>query len=410
MSLSIFDNHTLYVRFDVATEAQILQCFMDACATYKRTYDATLECRVRVNLVQDHQGKTFGFAFVFVTNSAVYHMLLGKNPDGTDRIQYLNDPTWVPPSNPQEEVDRSIDNSSNFYGWASLNDQGRLWADIVEEEEEAQRQRELVLQAYICPKIKIQLDPLMVLPPIKLTPQQIETKKLKIISCNENKSDFDPNLITIQELLYLNIDRAAAKPVEPKYMPNILRCTNVPFWVTPADLKMQFKPYATDSETIHDRCIKGRRMQEAYPFININAENIAFIIFDPSTYDAYFALHMMKKTIITKLNNQGSHNTVTLIFTHSFRTDRDIMTTITQSPRIYHTPGPTSSPELSQQPPKSRKGDESDKRNNSNRRHGANNDKKQGSNKNNDRKRDDGRHTQKKEVQAVNFFGSLKSE
>lgn len=342
MSLSFFDNHTLYVRFDVATEGQILECFKVACANYKRNHDPNLKVDIKVNLVQDHQGKHFGFAFVFITNSSVYHMLLGKNPDGTDRIQYIDDPTWVPPAEgPKEEVTNEVEDdcqwSSNGNGWASLGtiDKGKSWADIIEEEEEEEKKKEKIRQAYICPKIKIELEPLMVLPPIKLTPQQIEDKKRKIIEYNENKPDFDPNLIKVEEYFYLNIDRAGAKPVDPKYMPNILRCTNVPSWVTPLDLKMRFKMFATDSVTMHERSIKGRKIQEQYPFININAENIAFVIFDPSTYDAYFALHMMKKTVIIKSNNQGGTNTCTLVFTHSFRTDRDIMTTLGRMPKVY---------------------------------------------------------------------------
>src|SRR5437660_9509185 len=119
MALSIFDNHTLYVRFDVATEAQILNCFIEACGTYKKNHDPNLECRVRVNLVQDHQGNNFGFAFVFVTNPAVYHMLLGKNPDGTDRVQYLDDPTWVPPSSPEVKKTEQMDKTEGAVsGWA----------------------------------------------------------------------------------------------------------------------------------------------------------------------------------------------------------------------------------------------------------------------------------------------------
>src|SRR5690606_9795322 len=110
-----------------------------------------------------------------------------------------------------------------------------------------------------------------------------------------------------------------------KYMPNILKCKNVPAWITKDDLKVQFAPYASDSETVHERVIKGRRVEETYPFVNINDDRVAFVIFDPSTHDAYFALHMMKKTVIGKRLPDGTETRITLIFGHSFRTDRDMI-------------------------------------------------------------------------------------
>jgi hypothetical protein len=42
---------------------------------------------------------------------------------------------------------------------------------------------------------------------------------------------------------------------------------------------------------------------------------------------------MMKKTIITKREPDGTVKTATLIFSHSFRTERDIMADISKQPR-----------------------------------------------------------------------------
>lgn len=329
---NFYDNRTLFIKCEGATPGQIGSCFRLALDEYQSKYKTNLNCRFRVNLVENKEGHSFGIAFVFVTNPAVYYMLLGKNPDGSDRIEYRDDPSWEQPK------EGEIINDS---GWSAISPPvftpGMSWADMVEEEDAyndkvaAKLVTEKLQQEP--PKIPIPLEPLMVLPPYKLTPEQIAEKRAKIIEDNSGKKDFDPSLIEIPDLAYLSVDRAMAIPLDSKFMPNILKCKDVPDWITKEDLKMEFTPYATDSKTLQERFVKGRRSEETYPFVNINQDRVAFIIFDPSTHDAQFALHMMKKTVIKKTASDRTVKTATLIFSHSFRTERDIMADISQQPR-----------------------------------------------------------------------------
>ena len=376
---NVYDNHTLFIKCDCASVKQIRQAFHEALTTYQTKTQSDLNCRFRVNLVENREGKSFGIAFVFVTNPAVYHMLLGKNPDGSDRIEYRDDPSWSAPAagdiandagwstisapvhTPATKPTRSLESQSDI--WSEVSDavytpgssSGKSWCDMMDEEEEAERQalldamteeerqaelrrrEELRLQEakskYVCPKIPFPLEPLMVLPPYQLTPQQIAEKREKIIADNEGKAQFNPDLVEIPSVSYFSVDRAMATPVESKFMSNILKCKEIPLWVTKEDLKAQFSPYASDSATRQERFIKGRRVEETYPFVNINDDRVAFIIFDPSTHDAQFALHMMKKTVIRKEMPDNKVNEVTLIFGHSYRTDRDMMADISQKPR-----------------------------------------------------------------------------
>ncbi len=311
-----YDTHTLFIKCDCATESQIRQAFQTALSDYQSKYNVELNCKYRVNLVETREGISLGIAFVFVTNSSVYFMLLGKNPDGSDRVTYIDDPSWIPP--PQGEL-------SNSSGWSNI-DSSTSWADI------SICDNHDVYQT--CPKIISQLPPLMELPPYTLTPAQIEAKRLKIIHDNEGKAGFDEKLIEIPTTAHLCVDRAMVTPVEPKFMPHILKSKGVPQWITPQDLKSHFAPYASDNTTIQDRFIKGLRIEEAYPFVNINPEGVAFIIFDPRTHDAQFALHMMRKVTLSKTDADGHLLTVTLLFGHSFRTDRDLMVDINQRGRV----------------------------------------------------------------------------
>jgi uncharacterized membrane protein YgcG len=324
----ITDNRTLYIKCDCASAAQIRSAFDEALTKYETEHREHLNCRFRVNLVENKEGISFGISFVFVTNPAVYHMLLGKNADGSDRVEYRDDPSWTPPI-PGDNV--------NDAGWSTISEpvftETKSWADMMDEEDEYQAKVEAEKQKYVCPKIAVPLEPLMVLPPYRLTPYQVDEKREKIIDENEGKPDFNPELVEIPPTAYFTVEPALAKPVEPKFMANILKCKGVPPWITKEDLKVQFSPYVSDGETPQERYIKGRRVEETYPFVNINDDRVAFVIFDPSTPDALFALHMMKKTIISKKMPDSSVNKVTLIFAHSFRTDRDMMADISQRPR-----------------------------------------------------------------------------
>lgn len=325
----LYDTHTLFIKCDCATTVQIHDAINEAITKYQNDNSVDLECRFKVNRVETREGIPVGIAFVFLTNSAVYYMLVGKNIDGSDRVEYKDDPSWSPPVN---------NKSSNDSGWSiiapPIKSSKMNWADETDDDIWCETtnisKSGTVSKIPSCPKISFPLEPLMKLPPYHLTEDQIKDKKQKIIGDNEGKKDFDVSLIKISDVAYFNVNRALAPPVDPKYMPNILKCKDIPNWVTKEDLKASFTSFATDSTTIHNRTVRGVHLSESYPFVNINDNHVGFVIFDPHTNDAYFALHMMKKTFIKKKQSNGLVNNVTLIFDHSYKTDRDLMQDINQ--------------------------------------------------------------------------------
>lgn len=273
---TVYDEHTLYLKCDSATVEQIRTSFSQALLKYKREVDPKFQCRTKVNLLETRDGKSIGVAFVYLTNPAAYYLFLGKNADGSDRIQYVDDETWVPPVSGE---------TTNKSGWSSV-DQEIDWGDLSDEND--------------CPKIASQQEPLMVLPPYKLSPEQIEQERQNIIEDNLGKPDFDETLVKVSEEGYYGVDRAFSFVVDKTFMPNILKTSSVPPWISKEDLKSEFRNFATDSITLQERQVKGITIKESFPYVNINDGRVAFVIFDPSTNDAYFALHMMKKTTIQK--------------------------------------------------------------------------------------------------------------
>jgi|LakMenEpi03Aug12_release.lakeMendotaPanAssembly.Ray.scaffolds.fasta_scaffold157991_3 hypothetical protein len=250
----MYDYHTLNVKCYNATLEQIKNVFNNAFEKYKLNHNKNIECSFYYNLILNKEGVSYGIAFVYVSNKEVYNMILGKNPDGTERLKH------------------------NKKLKAKKSNQSINWGDSSDDEE--------IIDTII-------LEPLIVLEPIQLN--------------DEQKPYY------IEPVVNLVINRALIYKLEDKYIHNILKTKKIPHWITHLMIKKLFSPFASDNTTKHSRIIKGKKITDTYPFVNINKDGICFIIYDVKTNDAQFALHMMKKTTITQDNK-----TITLVFNHSY--------------------------------------------------------------------------------------------
>lgn len=308
----IFDTKTLYCATTFADEGQIRPIINSVIEQYQKKVGRTIVCQHRINVVRNKEGNKIGVAFVFLTNPEIYFALINRNPDGTPRVSYVDDPTWCAPAGGNEQ------------GWASINSLAEPallgdWGDYMDEEDAYNKKVKEIAQSYICPKIAVPLQPLVTPPKYTLTPEQIEIKRSKIIEDNIGNPSFDQRKIVIPPTANVPFARAMVTPVDEKFMPNVLKASNVPASITEADLKILFTPYATDSVTPHIIIEHGIQKQITYPRVNISSGN-AFIVFDPHTHDAQFALHMRKRTEIMTHDK----NRVTLFFGHAYRTERDM--------------------------------------------------------------------------------------
>ena len=279
----IYDNHTLFVKCGVNKAEFIKELFCDALSLFNLDKDVKTNCDFHVNLVENRDGVSFGIGFVFVTNPTVYYMFLGKNPDGTDRIKYIDDLNWTKP----EEIEVK----------EVVYPPGISWAEL----DEIDRNFDLQRKKFICPKIEVLLEPL--------------------ISLEVNSDD---------PVEQITIGRACAPNLEDKFMPNILKSRNVPDFITEKQIKDVFRLYATDNITKHLRVINGKRREDTYPFVNINRNRVVFVTFDPSTNDAAFALHLLKKVAVT-----NGRSSITLLFGNSYRLDKDMDRKVNDNRQVY---------------------------------------------------------------------------
>jgi hypothetical protein len=87
----IIDKHTLCIQArDYSMEEIII--FVKDWMKYDPTCDYILAFGT------DHDNIFQGFAYLHVSKTSMFHVLLGKKPDGSENIAYIPDPTFVPTS------------------------------------------------------------------------------------------------------------------------------------------------------------------------------------------------------------------------------------------------------------------------------------------------------------------------
>ncbi len=295
-----------------------------------------LDCNIKVNLIVNKNGEYYGFGYIRVSNEAVYWMLLGRNPDGTDRVLEYPDPNWVSPA-PKEDI-TSEEEQEKFTEMS--------WYEITQEDEK-----------YNHPIIKEDLGPLIVIPGYKY--DELQYKHLQEMAIADGKDSSK-----VPTMGYFEFARAYSREVEDGKMPNVLCARQVPDWIPSIAFKNIFKIYASNPEAtvkkeksvyteedINDQlcsnngnehndeqspdetnndedCVNGKseESEESYPLISLisgkkDSGRIVFVTFDPSTKDAIFSLLMTRKVRI--IHPKHPELKCTLIFDHAYERGRN---------------------------------------------------------------------------------------
>ncbi len=276
------DRHSLHIITGVATEEQLRESLIQTIETYNKTVKPSerIITDIIISMVADKDGSPCGYAYVWVTDSKLYFILTGRNPDGSERYMIVHDES-------QESGDVEFDDVDDDF-WE--RDRGiTSWSDHMD----------LVVPQ---PR-KIQLEPLMELSPCVLTIAQ-----RLALRTNEDTYEFrcTPTLVS---------------DPESKYQPNVL-CGMVAADVTVKDLKTLFLPFVSNTQNVHYHRINGNVTEDKFPLVSLtNArDNMkrAFITFDPSTHDSEFAAKVTHK--ITLVKNMGNRDKVyNLMFMRAYK-------------------------------------------------------------------------------------------
>jgi hypothetical protein len=259
------DENTLYVDTGVATTGQLSECIKQAIQNAEKILGRELKCRYKVNLLVGRDGSYFGYAFVWVSSSEIYWMLLGRNPDGSERFEEYPDPDWKPPTSPAKPSDFKTN-----------------WIDVVEEEDR-----------YTCPLLRRDLPPLVEVPGYVYNNEQRTHL--------EELAEGQP----VPEMGYFVMSRGYALDSPAGTLSHRLCARHVPEWIPLEVFKSIFSFRTTNSD---------------YPKVNfVNSKKggrIVFINFDPKTKDGIFTLLMTRKTVIVNPADQSQR--AVLVFSHAY--------------------------------------------------------------------------------------------
>jgi len=292
----ILDFSTLFVESGVANNSQVGECLKKAILDAEKVLGYKTNCKFKVNLIVDKDGKYFGFGYIRVSDPKIYWMLLGRNPDGSERVEEHLDPNWKPPVNTNDGLsfEQILEKNKN-----------KSWFEIAQEED-----------SYIQPKIKINLSPLITIPGFEYDDEQIAHLKELAIEKGE------PNAV-IPKYGYFELSRAYASFPDSNFLKNRLCARNVPEWIPEEAFKTIFSSYVSEEYKGKTGKIRigNKEISDTYPIINfVDAKNkggrIVFVTFPPETNDAIFALLMTKKTRV--VNPKNPNQKTTLIFMHAF--------------------------------------------------------------------------------------------
>jgi hypothetical protein len=275
-----YDEHTLHVTdlMAVGHNKQLIWSIKEAINSYSKSTGRPFPCDVKANMIKNKQNSYVGLGFVWVSNPEIYRMLIGLNPDGSERFSLIDDPSWIqsPP----------ISNSNIESSEGLVPSLSSSWADAVDEEE-----------ASTPSKIKVPLEPLLKLPDYKYDEHQITALKTKPNYNNETTGTFQLKAAFVVE--------------DEEYSSNVLKASGVAKWVSENDILGIFSPYISSSRlssTLNSKGSKGSQgsPKSSYPrikMINSDAKEgkkTVIVTFDPSNHEALFALHMNRKVEFTK--------------------------------------------------------------------------------------------------------------
>ena len=273
------DDSILYIDSGVAHSEQISACLKIAIKDAEKVLKKDTKCRFKINLLVNKEGEYFGYGYIWISCPEIYWMLLGKNPDGTERVEEYPDPNWKSP-NVVKENNLKETNEVKHNENTNMN-----WIDIVEQED-----------AYVQPMIKKVLPPLVTFTGYEYDEDQIQ--HLKELQEDNNE---------IPKMGYFEISRGYAIDAPPGTLRHRICARNVPNWIPLEAFKSIFSFYIQNKDT-------------DYPIVNFveakKGGKIVFITFDPAKKDAIFTLLMTKKTVL--INPKNPKQTVTLIFSHAF--------------------------------------------------------------------------------------------
>lgn len=285
-----YNESTLHVLSGIARQEQLEAALKAVFKQIRDHYpdDGYESAHFVANVISDTKGNIYGYSYVWVSDPRIYYMLIGRNPDGSERFEEYEDPDWKPPSEPRPEVTMSL---------------GVNWADVVDEEEDLE-------EKYTRPIIRRQLPPLVRLPGYRYDDEQLK-KATEMVVAKASPEEKEA-AVPVPTVGYFESSRSWVSDVDEEDSETTLCCRVAPTWVDAEMVRPFFERYSSDRELRHGR-VDGVTGMYSYPVITFgNSKNkytgeackMVYVLYsDLCPHDASFALQMTRKITIENLND-----------------------------------------------------------------------------------------------------------
>lgn len=294
----------LYIISGVLTQEQVESAFTVFFNKLRETppYSNDPEIKVatfEVNVVTNADGMLFGVTYAWVSSPKIYNIIVGLNPDGSERVREEPDPTWVRPTKKEK--------TGKF-----------MWADDGDSDDEREGRGE-----YARPMRRIKLDPIATLPAVQYTAKQLEAVGSKLREEAASKGG-DPDKVSVPTYGYFSVLRSFVNlPDSEEVDQSTICCRDAPSWVTEEMIRAQFAKFSTDTN-VHIVKVDREVQKITYPKVRMRDNHykvgqdgkynkIVYVTFSNLSAhiaDAAFALQMRTKTFV----KQEGKKPVCLIF------------------------------------------------------------------------------------------------
>lgn len=255
----------LFIHSGVLEKEQIEKSLSDCIEYIHQNYDKDFrKTNFLINVVKNKDGMKFGHTYAWIENKELFNSLIGKDFDGSDLFEWVEDKEWNPPEKSYEEAMKEA------------GDDWGAWDDVE--------------RAYKRPRKKVPLEPLVSLPAIKYTPSQ--EKEINY----ESKFGF-------LELLPIKLSQKFGKL-------NVLFTNDIPKWITEELIFDYFKKFERDDRFHSD---KKSKKKFQYPLVKIKSKKdfrdmrrfctITFSSMYPQT--ASFLINVVKRLELEEGDNKA---------------------------------------------------------------------------------------------------------
>lgn len=227
-----YDFHTLYIPYCEVDREDLVKIINKYLGKMK------VKCQYKMNFIDRKDGRKF--AYIWLNNPEAYHIMTGKERDGSERYELIDDPNFEAPDIPLEQALEEMDPDD----WALDED------DIKD--------------MYKPKKIKKDLG--------LLVEQDTYNENGDIIM-------IVPAYVSMKEFPFIN---------------NVLYAGKIPDWLTRDVLLRYLKPFATDP----DEKMKTKAGTRSYPLILFKENKkgrYVIITFSEKSMDANFCLLMNRR-------------------------------------------------------------------------------------------------------------------